>query len=231
MAKKEVSMDDLSLTPGRVKSFIGNPGPGGHKIYLTARNGRSWVEFGGRGVAGNPLNMEKQPNLGFETEVEAWAFAERVLSEHPALRANPLGVFRLYDYAPTAQFDVSRSRRLASFVPVERVENPEDPPARTPALDIVQPAVSEETPGKRYTLVGADGKSYLSDAKGTFGGHRRMRIYGRLDCKSALSFIARGYYVEHRVFFKDEATAISAGYRPCGKCMRVEYARWKSGQS
>jgi len=221
-------MDDLSLTPGRVKSFIGDPGPGGYKIYLTARNGRSWVEFGGRGVMGNPLEMEKQPNLGFASEGEAWAFAERILSEHPALRADPLGVFRLYDYKPTAQFDVSRSRRLASLGPVERVGESEEPPTITPAHDIGRPAASEDTSGKRYTLVGTDGRPYLSESKGALGGHRRMRIYGRLDCKSALSFIARGYYVEHRVFFKDEATAVSAGYRPCGKCMRSEYARWKA---
>ena len=224
-------MDELSLTPGRVKSFIDNPGPGGHKIYLTARNGRSWVEFGGRGVVGNPLRMEKQPNLGFDTEAEAWAYAERVLSEHPILRSNPLSVFRLYDYAPTAHFEVSRSRPLGSVAPIKKAEESEEPSTVTPALDIVLPDTSEETSGKRYTLVGADGRPCLSEAKGTLGGHRRMRIYGRLDCKSALSFIARGYYVEHRVFFKDEATAISAGYRPCGKCMRAEYERWKSGHS
>ena len=28
-------------------------------------------------------------------------------------------------------------------------------------------------------------------------------------------------------FFKDEATAIAAGYRPCGCCMREKYKRWK----
>ena len=25
----------------------------------------------------------------------------------------------------------------------------------------------------------------------------------------------------------DEATAISAGYRPCGKCMKEAYQKWK----
>jgi methylphosphotriester-DNA--protein-cysteine methyltransferase len=29
------------------------------------------------------------------------------------------------------------------------------------------------------------------------------------------------------VFFADEETAVSAGYRPCGVCMREEYTRWK----
>ena len=41
--------------------------------------------------------------------------------------------------------------------------------------------------------------------RGTIGGHRRTRIYGRLDCPSALRAIARGGYVTHRVFFADEA--------------------------
>jgi methylphosphotriester-DNA--protein-cysteine methyltransferase len=62
---------------------------------------------------------------------------------------------------------------------------------------------------------------------GTFGGHRRTRIYGRLDCPSALRAIARGGYVKHRVFFADEATAIAAGYRPCARCMPDRYREWK----
>lgn len=54
-----------------------------------------------------------------------------------------------------------------------------------------------------------------------------MKIYGRLDCPSALRYIAKGQYVQYRVFFKDEETAIAAGYRPCGVCMKAEYKRWK----
>lgn len=67
----------------------------------------------------------------------------------------------------------------------------------------------------------------LSATAGALGGHRRSRIYGRLDCPSALLAIARGGYVAHRVFFADEATAIAAGYRPCAVCMPDEYRRWK----
>ncbi len=78
-----------------------------------------------------------------------------------------------------------------------------------------------------YTLTGADGRQYESDLPGTLGGHRRSKIYGRLDCRGALSWIARGHYVRHRVFFADEATAIAAGYRPCAGCMPAEYKRWK----
>ncbi len=78
-----------------------------------------------------------------------------------------------------------------------------------------------------WTLVGADGRCYPSAAPGTLGGHRRGRIYGRLDCPSALRAITRGGYVAERVFFADEAAAVAAGYRPCAVCLPAAYARWK----
>jgi methylphosphotriester-DNA--protein-cysteine methyltransferase len=78
-----------------------------------------------------------------------------------------------------------------------------------------------------YTLLGADGKTYQSDVEGQWGGHRRTRSYGRLDCPSALRAIASGDYARHRVFFADEATAIAAGYRPCAVCCPGRYQAWK----
>jgi methylphosphotriester-DNA--protein-cysteine methyltransferase len=53
-------------------------------------------------------------------------------------------------------------------------------------------------------------------------------VYGRLDCPVALSLLRRGVLPRHRVFFADEATAIAAGFRPCGACMRAEYGAWKA---
>ena len=81
---------------------------------------------------------------------------------------------------------------------------------------------------KTYTLIGPDGSPYESSAPGTLGGHRRNKLYGRLDCPSALWWLARGQGVKHRVFFADEPTAIAAGYRPCARCMPEEYKRWKA---
>jgi len=78
-----------------------------------------------------------------------------------------------------------------------------------------------------WTLIGPDGKPYASEQPGTLGGHRRSRIYGRLDCPSALRAIARGGYVGARVFFRDEADARAAGYRPCAVCLSSAYAEWK----
>jgi len=85
--------------------------------------------------------------------------------------------------------------------------------------------------GKKYTLIGEDGEPYQSEEKGTFGGNKALKIYGRLDCPSALKWIEKGHYVENRVFFKDKETAKEAGYRPCGHCMKKEHQQWKSEQS
>ena len=77
---------------------------------------------------------------------------------------------------------------------------------------------------KTYTLIGVRGKRHESATPGTLGGHRRNKGYGRLDCPSALRWIAKGYYVKHRVFFADGPTAIAAGYRPWATCMKERYA-------
>ncbi len=82
-----------------------------------------------------------------------------------------------------------------------------------------------------YTLIGADGSRISSTTPGTLGGYRKERRYGRLDCKVALRAMQNGErYARQRVFFADEATAISAGYHPCAKCMPDEYKAWKARQ-
>jgi methylphosphotriester-DNA--protein-cysteine methyltransferase len=83
---------------------------------------------------------------------------------------------------------------------------------------------------QRWILLGADGVAYESAVPGTLGGHRRQRIYGRLDCPAALRAIARGGYVKQRVFFADEAAARAAGYRPCAVCLRAQYLEWKAAR-
>jgi hypothetical protein len=82
---------------------------------------------------------------------------------------------------------------------------------------------------RTWLLLGPDARPYRSQTPGTLGGHRRLRIYGRLDCPSALRHIAAGRYTAHRVFFPDEATALAAGYRPCSRCLPEQYRRWLRG--
>jgi methylphosphotriester-DNA--protein-cysteine methyltransferase len=79
----------------------------------------------------------------------------------------------------------------------------------------------------RYKLISSDGAAYESETAGTLGGHKATRIYGRLDCPSALRALSKGDYVRHRVFFADEATAIAAGYRPCARCLPEQYRTWR----
>lgn len=83
---------------------------------------------------------------------------------------------------------------------------------------------------KMYKLLGSDGKEYLSETPGAFGGNGKDKIYGRLDCSMALSTIKRfpGIYEKTRVFFADEKTALAAGYRPCGCCLREKYREYKN---
>ena len=83
---------------------------------------------------------------------------------------------------------------------------------------------------KQYRLIGADGHDVLSPTPGTLGGHRRNKVYGRLDCAGAARWIAKGHYVKQRVFFADEATAQAAGYRPCAVCLPERYSSWKAGR-
>ncbi len=80
-----------------------------------------------------------------------------------------------------------------------------------------------------YRLLGADRRPYASATPGLLGGHRRSHGYGRMECPAARAAIARGGYVAHRVFFADEAAAVAAGYRPCGRCLPDRYAAWKAG--
>lgn len=81
---------------------------------------------------------------------------------------------------------------------------------------------------RTWRLLGPDGW-YDSPAPGRLGGHRRQRVYGRLDCPSALRAIAAGGpYPRHRVFFADEASAVACGYRPCARCLPDAYRAWRS---
>jgi methylphosphotriester-DNA--protein-cysteine methyltransferase len=82
---------------------------------------------------------------------------------------------------------------------------------------------------KTYRLLGADGNFYESARKGLFGGNRRAKIYGRLNCPAALRALKRATsYPRHRVFFADEAAAVDAGFRPCAACMREAYSKWRA---
>jgi methylphosphotriester-DNA--protein-cysteine methyltransferase len=84
---------------------------------------------------------------------------------------------------------------------------------------------------KTYTLLDREGQPYQSAEKGLLGGHARTKVYGTMDCPVALSLLRRGFQPRHRVFFADEETAIAAGFRPCGACLRTRYREWRARQA
>ncbi len=94
--------------------------------------------------------------------------------------------------------------------------------------DISDPVQAREPGSDHYRLLGADGRPHPSPTPGRLGGHRKNKIYGRMDCRAALRGISDGGYVAHRVFFADEPAAVAAGYRPCAVCMPEAYQTWKT---
>jgi len=101
--------------------------------------------------------------------------------------------------------------------------------AKVPSDIPLQPSLCSTKAMKeqhKFQLLGPDGP-YPSASPGNLGGHLPEKIYGRLDCPSALRWISKGHYVEGRVFFADERTAKNSGFRPCGACMKAEYLLWK----
>lgn len=75
-----------------------------------------------------------------------------------------------------------------------------------------------QTPAARKIALGA----LIRKGEVTLGGYRKAKIFGLLSCRSGKRMKA-----ENRVFFKNEAEALAAGYRPCGHCMKAQHAHWK----
>jgi len=77
------------------------------------------------------------------------------------------------------------------------------------------------TPKERKKAIG----SLIRKGEVKLGGYKKAKIYGLLTCSSG-----KRMKVENRVFFKDEAEALSHGYRPCGHCLPEKYQIWKASQ-
>lgn len=86
---------------------------------------------------------------------------------------------------------------------------------------------SDQLKDKTFFLTSEKNTQYLSTVPGVYGGHKKLKIYGKLDCPSSAKYLAKGQYAKNRVFFIDEETAKIAGYRPCAVCMPEAYKKWK----
>lgn len=58
-----------------------------------------------------------------------------------------------------------------------------------------------------------------------YAGHGRLKIFGRLHCKSG-----KRMNKQNRIFFTTQAEAIQLGFRPCSHCMQGSYRQWKARQ-
>ncbi|MFC3559804.1 Ada metal-binding domain-containing protein [Pedobacter jamesrossensis] len=64
-------------------------------------------------------------------------------------------------------------------------------------------------------------KNQIKNREICFGGNIRLKIYGKLCCKSGKRMKAK-----NRVFFKTEKQALENGFRPCGNCLNKKYKEW-----
>lgn len=67
-------------------------------------------------------------------------------------------------------------------------------------------------------------RSKIKNREISFGGNKKLKIYGLLSCKSG-----KRMKQENRVFFSSEQEARENQFRPCGHCMKTEYKKWKDG--
>ncbi|KGO79095.1 Ada metal-binding domain-containing protein [Flavobacterium beibuense] len=67
-------------------------------------------------------------------------------------------------------------------------------------------------------------RSKIKNREISFGGNKKLKIYGLLSCKSG-----KRMKQANRVFFSSEQEAIEKQFRPCGHCMKTEYKKWKDG--
>jgi len=70
-------------------------------------------------------------------------------------------------------------------------------------------------------LSNKDLRQKIKQSEVCFGGNRKLKIYGVLQCSSG-----KRMKKENRVFFSSEKEAKSEGYRACGNCMFSEYKKW-----
>ena len=70
----------------------------------------------------------------------------------------------------------------------------------------------------------SDLRSKIKRQEIRFGGNKKLKIYGLLNCKSG-----KRIKCENRVFFSTEKEAVESNFRPCGHCMKTEYKNWKNG--
>ncbi len=74
---------------------------------------------------------------------------------------------------------------------------------------------------KHLDIKDSDLRRKIKQKEILFGGNRKLKIYGTLQCKSG-----KRMKRENRIFFVSESQAIKNGFRPCGHCLKKAYKKW-----
>jgi methylphosphotriester-DNA--protein-cysteine methyltransferase len=70
-----------------------------------------------------------------------------------------------------------------------------------------------------------DVRKWIRAHRISLAGNCKLKIFGLLSCHSG-----KRMRRSSRVFFESAAEAMENSYRPCGHCMRQQYAEWKKRQ-
>lgn len=68
-----------------------------------------------------------------------------------------------------------------------------------------------------------DLRSKIKQKEILFGGNKKLKIYGTLQCTSG-----KRMKRENRIFFASKNEAKQNDFRPCGHCMKEQYQKWKN---
>lgn len=69
-----------------------------------------------------------------------------------------------------------------------------------------------------------DLRSKIKQKEILFGGNKKLKIYGTLQCTSG-----KRMKRVNRILFASENEAKQNSFRPCGHCMKADYKKWKDG--
>ena len=67
----------------------------------------------------------------------------------------------------------------------------------------------------------------ILDLPNILSGNKRTKVFGKASCSSTDGHLILRKEDCDRVLFDNETIALSAGFRPCAKCLQESYIEWK----
>lgn len=67
----------------------------------------------------------------------------------------------------------------------------------------------------------------ILDLPNIYSGNRRTKVFGKASCSATNGHLILEQDGTGRQLFENAVEAIALSFRPCARCMPVEYAKWK----